>query len=330
VSDTPARARVFLTSTMHASFIEDDVASLRRHFDVDCYIGSGAGAPIEIIRRARRADVAISWFASVYTLFMVAATRMRGTPSIVILGGVDTARDDRIGYGIWRSRWRRPLLRWTLRHATRLLAVDPSLAHSLSRSSGLAHLNVDVLPTGYDSSFWTPGGARDPVVLAVAGCATHERALVKGIDLFVEAARRTPSVSFVLIGTARELVERFDPSPNLSILPRVDRTALLDHYRRASVFCLPSRHEGLPNALCEAMLCGCVPVGANVGGVADAIGCGELVPADDIDALVAAISRALSASDEVRSCARQRIIDRYPSDAREARLVAIVERLRNA
>jgi glycosyltransferase involved in cell wall biosynthesis len=322
---------VFLTSTMRTSFVDGDLAILRRHFDVDCYIGSGARAPFEVVRRALAADVSISWLASVYTAAMVAAARLRRRRTLVILGGVDTARDASIGYGIWRSRWRRPLLRWTLRNASRLLAVDPSLADALRASSGLTDLAVDVLPTGYDATFWTPGGTRERLVLCVAGASTRGRALVKGVDLFVETARRLPDVPFLLVGTDRALVASFDPPSNLTRLDAVPRERLRELYRQSSVLCLPSRHEGLPNALCEAMLCGAVPVAARAGGAADVIGeCGYVVDRENVDALVGAVVLALDATDDLRARARDRIVERYPLELRERRLVEIIEELRHA
>ena len=47
---------------------------------------------------------------------------------------------------------------------------------------------------------------------------------------------------------------------------------LLNYFQRAKVFCQFSFSEGLPNTLCEAMLCECIPVGSNVNGIPKAIG----------------------------------------------------------
>ncbi|MBC8145676.1 MAG: glycosyltransferase family 4 protein [bacterium] len=321
---------------MRTPFIEDDLSMLRRHYDVDAFIGSGVASALAVFRRAIAADVSISWFASVYTFFMVVAARMQHRPTVILLGGVDTARDDRIGYGIWRSAWRRPLLRWTLRHATRIYAVDASLATALAASSGISDLDVRVLPTGYDSDFWTPGDDERRGVLLVAGCRTRDRFLVKGVDVYIEAARRMSDVPFVLIGTSSDLLAHVATPANLTIIPSIERPFLREHYRRAAVYCQPSRHEGLPNSLCEAMLCGCIPVGARAGGVADAIGdCGIVVMPGDVDALASAILSALSksASDtsaSSRACSRARIIERYPADRREKKLIEAIDEMLDA
>lgn len=322
---------------MHTPFIEEDIAMLRRHYDVDVVIQSGVGAVFAVFRHALAADISITWFASVYSLFMVAAARMRGRPSVVLLGGVDTARDDCIGYGIWRSAWRRPLLRWTLRNASRIFAVDASLGKTIAISSGIDDLDIDELPTGYDAALWIPAQRKEATVLLVAGCRTRDRMLVKGVDVFVEAARHMSDIPFVVIGTDVVLLARETLPKNLTIIPAIERSMLLDHYQRAAVYCQPSRHEGLPNSLCEAMLCGCIPVGTSVGGVANAIGdCGFVVAPDDANALVGALRSALALSaqtidrTEPGARARARIVERYPLGQRESQLVNAIEEMLHA
>jgi len=90
---------------------------------------------------------------------------------------------------------------------------------------------------------------------------------------------------------------------------------------RSAVFALSSRWEGLPNALIEALACGCAVVSSDCpSGPAEILGAGRLgalVPVDDADALAAAIGRALTPSDptarraRARDFAIERIAPRY-------------------
>ena len=103
----PHDISVFLASTMRTPFIQDDVDLLEQHFPVTTFVGSGIGSIPRFFRGAMQADFSISWFASVYTFFMAMGAGIGGKKLIIILGGLDTAKEPTMNYGIWRSRWRR-------------------------------------------------------------------------------------------------------------------------------------------------------------------------------------------------------------------------------
>ncbi len=306
---------------------------LGRHFDLDVYIGSGIQGVWEHFRRAMRADVSIGWFGSVYSFFLVLGARLAGRRTIIILGGVDVAKDHKHAYGIWRSRWKGALLGHALRSADKVLAVDGSLRSTLERSSGRRWEKVEALPTGYDPARWQPRFPKERMVLCVAAINSLDRSAIKGLDLFIEAARSLPDIPFHAIGIEPDLISGLAASAtrNLHLHPPMPRKALLGYYQNASVYCQPSRSEGLPNALCEAMLCGCVPVGADVGGIAGAIGdAGFVVPAESPSALSAAIALALDAPESLGIGARKRIIERFSNERREQALVSIIRGLGRA
>ena len=81
-----------------------------------------------------------------------------------------------------------------------------------------------------------------------------------------------------------------------------------DYYRKADLFVLPSRYEGLPNALCEAMVCGLPVIAANCSaGVSEVVEDGVngvLVSPEDIDGLSVALE-SLMADPERRACLGQ-------------------------
>ncbi|MBK7626714.1 MAG: glycosyltransferase family 4 protein [Bacteroidales bacterium] len=45
---------------------------------------------------------------------------------------------------------------------------------------------------------------------------------------------------------------------------------LVHYYQQSKILLMPSRSEGLPTAMLEAMSCGCVPVMSNVGNIKEA------------------------------------------------------------
>jgi glycosyltransferase involved in cell wall biosynthesis len=332
-STNPHDISVFLASTMRTPFIQDDIDILTEHFALSTFAGSGGGSIWRFFRGAMRADVNISWFASVYTFFMVLGARIGGKKSIIILGGVDTAKEPSMNYGIWRSWWKPYLLRYALRHAEHVLAVDASLKESLRNASGWSGDSIEVLPTGYDPEEWKPGGNREKMVLCVAVCDSQQRIQIKGIDTLIEAARQLPDARFRIIGITPDSAATLASSlpANVELLPPIPRTELLAHYQQAKVYCQPSRREGLPNTLCEAMLCGCIPVGTRVGGIPTAIdGVGFLSESGDAAQLARNIATALDAPDDAGSAARARIMEQFHRERRERRLVELITELAHA
>jgi glycosyltransferase involved in cell wall biosynthesis len=280
-----------------------------------------------------RADVSISWLGSTYTAAMVLGARLARKRSIVILGGVDVAFEPQLGYGLWNNRWKARLLRYALRHASAIYVVADRLRDDLRARTGWSCDEVKTMPTGYDPAAWLPGYPKQKGVLSVAACDTPERFRIKGLDLLVEAARRLPDLPFTLIGVDPGLPASLGitiPS-NLTLLPSLDRTALAGHYADALVYCLPSRREGLPNALCEAMLAGCIPVATDVGDVASAIdGAGYVVPSGSVDDLESAVRLAITLPEIEGLRARRRIAERFTSAQREKKLIAAVRTLLHA
>jgi glycosyltransferase involved in cell wall biosynthesis len=108
-----------------------------------------------------------------------------------------------------------------------------------------------------------------------------------------------------------------------------ERTDVLDILPALDVFALPSRYEGLPTAIVEAMICGVPVVATAVNAVPDLVIPGEtglLVPPRRPDLMAAAIGHLLDSpatAARMAAAARGRIDDRYDEAAlRDALLAA--------
>jgi glycosyltransferase involved in cell wall biosynthesis len=324
----PRQRRVLLVSAIDAPFIDEDAEILAGEFAVTRATGSGPAALLRALRGVPSADIVYCWFLSVYGAVAVLAAKLAGRRAVVVLGGVDVARDPESGYGLWVSPWKAFIARRALRSADLVLAVAESLRDAAVLLGRYDGGNIRYLPTGYDPEFWTPGPGGEPRVLCVASVTDRARLGVKGIDILVEAARLEPGIPMAIVGVDERFVGGLKAPSNIVFHPRVPRKELREWYRRAKVYCQPSRREGLPNALCEAMLCGCIPVAAGVGGIPPAIGeAGFVVPPGDPAALAAVLRKAIDAPAATGEEARRRIIALFPLERRKSELPGLLRNL---
>ncbi|HEX8021261.1 glycosyltransferase family 4 protein [Mucilaginibacter sp.] len=88
-------------------------------------------------------------------------------------------------------------------------------------------------------------------------------AYVKGFDILIEAYAKTglSDIDLIIIGDGEERANLVAQIFNLGLKERIllpgSRNNLQDYYSQAEMYVLPSRNEGYPNALVEAMSFGC-------------------------------------------------------------------------
>jgi glycosyltransferase involved in cell wall biosynthesis len=122
-----------------------------------------------------------------------------------------------------------------------------------------------------------------------------------------------------------------DAPPNVILTGHLPRGQVFDRLLDSDVFVFPSRREGSPNAVLEAMAAGLPVVATRTGGLPDMVTDGEggyLVPSRDVDALTSAVRR-LAADRElaVRMGAHNRAVcaERFAFSIVFGRLSAIYE-----
>jgi glycosyltransferase involved in cell wall biosynthesis len=184
------------------------------------------------------------------------------------------------------------------------VAVGHRSARELERDIGLPHGSIQVVHNGVPDVPVTPVPrvSDGPVVGTLGRLDTQ-----KGYDVLVSALAELPGVHAVLVGDGpeREPLERL--AGELGVSERVHILGWHDRPRAFltsfDVFALPSRYEGFPLSIVEAMLAGLPIVASDVGSIAEALDeerAGVLVQPDDPAGLARAIG-ALLADDERRA-----------------------------
>ncbi|MFN3876510.1 MAG: glycosyltransferase family 4 protein, partial [Flavobacteriales bacterium] len=147
------------------------------------------------------------------------------------------------------------------------------------------------------------------------------------IDLILAAAKALPDIPFTIVG-ASSPSSYGRPPANLRVLGRTGQAELRELFHAHSIYLQPSVMEGFPNALCEAMLCGCLPVVSDMTSMPEIAGdCGAVLSRRDHGALIEAIRRLHALAPEEagprRLAARSRILP-FTLERRIARLQQVL------
>ena len=208
------------------------------------------------------------------------------------------------------------LLEWlqlrALRRFDAVVPVSRPLQATLRRV-GVAEACLHLIPNAVisDSAMMDASGARGKLGLPPTGAVlgfVGRIVEVKGLDILLRALARTPAESSIASiigdGPARPAMERLAAELGLGDRVRFhgeigDAGALLPAF---DVLVLPSRSEGTPIVILEAMRAALPVVATAVGGVPDVVSedTGWLVPTEDPAALAAAIMGAVADRAEAR------------------------------
>jgi glycosyltransferase involved in cell wall biosynthesis len=191
----------------------------------------------------------------------------------------------------------------------RLSLLVPSrwVEEHVRRSPILGHLPTTVIANPVDTRFFHPEDrmlARErlglplhrPIVLLVA---QHLKRLYKGVQDGLDAigAAGVPELFVVAVGADADEALARTSVDGLAVGYQAGQHGLVDYYRAADVFVMPSRAETFGMVAAESMACGTPVVAFAAGGLRDVIGDDEggiLVPERDVQAMAAAIRSLFS------------------------------------
>jgi glycosyltransferase involved in cell wall biosynthesis len=230
------------------------------------------------------------------------------------------------------SRLQRAILRRAYGRLDAVVAVAEEERRQLCEELGLPASSVRLIWNGVETR--SPPAPRDrpgPVRVGAVSRMSHE----KGFDVLLAAlallTREGVPVEVELAGTGPELARLRRLAEGLpATLPGFvdDRDAFL---AGLDVFCLPSRWEGLPFALLEAMMAGLPCVASDVGDIAAALGpAGVVVPPERPGDLAAALRELVESPQrrrELGTAAQERARERHSVEGMVADTVALYEEL---
>jgi glycosyltransferase involved in cell wall biosynthesis len=321
--------RLLYVHSRKASFVAIDREILAQRFDVeDLYQPGRSPNPLRLIAGVLRADVVFGWFASWHTFFPITLAWLLRKPSVLIIGGFDTAAMPEIGYGYQQGGLRRWASRWIMRRAGRLITNSRYSLAEIERNTPIPPSEVTVVHHGVPDPFGDVAPDKERLALTV-GAIDRGTLVQKGQLPFVQAARELPDVRFAFAGKwlddAIEQLRAAAPE-NVEFTGWLSDEDLRALYLRSAVYVQASRHEGFGLAVAEAMLAGCVPVVMNVTAMPEVVGdAGVLIesqrPADVADG----VRRALALGPQASRSARERILTAFPMESRRDGILRVVD-----
>jgi glycosyltransferase involved in cell wall biosynthesis len=239
-----------------------------------------------------------------------AAARWLGVPCVVTAHGSDINVHS-------AQPLLRPQIAWALKRAAAVVAVSGALAAKISAITRDASTEVVCIPcAGYDPRVFAMrersrlrvrlGLAADARLIVYAG----QLVALKQVNVLVEAWRRLFAEGRLLAadrlvvagaGPMRAALERQvrDAGLDVSVIftGSIPQSQLSSWVAAADALCLPSRSEGMPNVIVEALASGVPVVASRVGGIPELIIDGVnglLVAPGDPQALAEALARCIT------------------------------------
>ncbi|MQC26796.1 MAG: glycosyltransferase family 1 protein [Chloroflexi bacterium] len=246
----------------------------------------------------------------------------RKTPYIVSLRGGDVPGFRPYDFGSLH-RLLAPLLRKVWRRAHAVVANSEGLR--MLATDFEPNLPVRVIPNGVQLAAFNVGTRNwAPPRMLFVGRLVYQ----KGLDTLFEALAGLLDLPWTLTlvgdGPQRPWLEA--RANELSLTGRLEfkgwleRAELPDAFGAANLFVYPSRHEGMPNALLEAMASGLPAVASRIAGNEELALDGKtglLVQGEDVPALRAALKRLLEDAalrEQMGKAAQHRAAERYSWD----------------
>jgi len=332
-----------------SSFVKKDIAILSNNFELIIFhfkLTSKTRLPISFIgqflfllRRIWGAKGLVIQFGGYQSYMPTRIAKLFGKKSIIIMGGTDSVSFPSIQYGCFYNKYLRYFTRMSLKRATLLLPVAESIIKcdytysedDFTRQGYLFHApktktQVQTIYNGYDPSKWVFNKEKEEnsFITVAADLGTRFGKKLKGIDLIMEIAPVFPDCKFYIVGGDK--LNEAVPA-NVILVENMAHEELPSFIANKRFYLQLSMSEGFPNALCESMLSGCIPIVSNVGAMPFIVGeTGYILKKKDPDLLVKHINHALeSNSPELSILARNRISEAFPLRNRTDQLTEAIK-----
>ena len=156
---------------------------------------------------------------------------------------------------------------------------------------------------------------------------TNDQVRRKGADLILEVSKEFPDCIFYIAGSTMIYGVKVLPE-NVKCLGQLTPSELKEYYSSTQFYLQLSNFEGFGVAICEAMLCKCVPIVSDVNFLPSIVGdSGFVLKKRKKELLVELFKTALlSDTDRLGTLAREKIHQEFPVTKRKEMLISVLKK----
>ena len=332
-----------------ASYVNKDLAIIGKKYEIIKYRVEPSQVALLPIRmlyqlylciRYFRIKYIICQFAGYHSFIPMLIGKLSPAKTVVVLGGSDCASFPEIDYGNYRKPVLGLFTTKSIQLADIISPVHEKMIHAdyhyenfkrqtqgFKAFTGEVKGRIEVIYNGFvTDKFKDLKLERNTGFVCIAAYNRPTVFYLKGIDLLTKAAEHFPEIPFTIIGVDAAFMSQKRPQ-NLTYLPFMPQEDLVEVLNKHRFYCQLSISEGFPNALGEAMLCGCVPLVSEVGSMPAIIGdTGFVLSKYDENLLFEKITEMLAAPNltQLSENARNRILQNFTIQQREDALLALL------
>lgn len=233
----------------------------------------------------------------------------------------------------------RALMRATLNRATAFIALGDVWSDRMSAIAPKARITAipNAVRLGRMTTQPAPG---EPVRVVFLGRVGEHKGAFNLLDAWAKLTREpdfgsasSPSATLHMAGDgdvdrARRQIHDLGANDTVELHDWLSESEVADLLDRSHVLVLPSRNEGQPMAVLEAMARGMCVIATDVGGLPEMIGggCGILIPPDDTEAIASALRLVVRDAELRGACgaaAYARVQSRFDTRVVQRRLDAL-------